>query len=146
MNQCPHTIPLLISQRSWLVGLGELQLQPDSVQTDLAATEAALRSHEGIEDKQVTEATLEGAWLRRLALDCGADDTGLVEITRPALEPQRDEIFRNYPWTKSLLSFVVRMLCRSRQVGLPGGGKGKSQTRRTEDFGNRRHRRFLSTR
>jgi ferredoxin-NADP reductase/Fe-S-cluster-containing hydrogenase component 2 len=33
----------------------------------------------------------------------------LVEIARPALEPQRAEILRNYPWTRSLLSFVVRM-------------------------------------
>src|SRR5262245_39636906 len=51
----------------------------------------------------------DGTWLRRLALDCGADDAGLVELARPALEPQRDEILRNYPWTRSLLSFVVRM-------------------------------------
>ena len=64
---------------------------------------------EGTEDKQVAETTLEGAWLRRLAMDCGADDAGLVEIGRPALEPQRDEILRNYPWTRSLLSLVVRM-------------------------------------
>ena len=27
----------------------------------------------------------------------------------PGLDSQRDEILRNYPWTKSLLSFVVRM-------------------------------------
>jgi ferredoxin-NADP reductase/Fe-S-cluster-containing hydrogenase component 2 len=49
------------------------------------------------------------AGLKKLALDCGADDAGLVEITRPALDPQRDEILTNYPWTKTLLSFVVRM-------------------------------------
>jgi ferredoxin-NADP reductase/Fe-S-cluster-containing hydrogenase component 2 len=51
----------------------------------------------------------EGAWLRRLARDCGADDAGLVELSRPAMDPQRAEIHRNYPWTKSLLSIVVRM-------------------------------------
>jgi ferredoxin-NADP reductase/Fe-S-cluster-containing hydrogenase component 2 len=67
------------------------------------------KKDEGTEEKKVAETTLEGAWLRRLAMDCGADDTGLVEITRSALEPQRDEILRNYPWTRSLLSFVVRM-------------------------------------
>jgi ferredoxin-NADP reductase/Fe-S-cluster-containing hydrogenase component 2 len=50
-----------------------------------------------------------GAELTKLALDCGADDARLVEITRPALDPQRDEILSNYPWTKSLLSYVVRM-------------------------------------
>lgn len=49
------------------------------------------------------------AELRRLALDCGADDAGLVEIGRSGLDPQRDEILRNYPWTRTLVSFVVRM-------------------------------------
>src|SRR5262245_4769246 len=63
---------------------------------------------EGVEDRR-NEATLEGAWLRRLAMDCGADDVGLVELGRPGLALQRDEILRNYPWTKSLLSIVVRM-------------------------------------
>src|SRR5262245_59705813 len=52
---------------------------------------------------------LEGASLRQLALDCGAHDSGLVDLGRPGLDPQRDEILRNYPWTRSLLSFVVRM-------------------------------------
>ncbi len=47
--------------------------------------------------------------LRRLALDCGAIDAGLVEISRPGLAPQREEILRNYPWTRTLLSYVVRM-------------------------------------
>jgi ferredoxin-NADP reductase/Fe-S-cluster-containing hydrogenase component 2 len=52
---------------------------------------------------------VEGSWLRRLARECGADDVGLVELARPGLDPQRDEILRNYPWTKSLVSIVVRM-------------------------------------
>jgi ferredoxin-NADP reductase/Fe-S-cluster-containing hydrogenase component 2 len=56
-----------------------------------------------------TDTVLEGTYLRRLALDCGADDAGLVEIGRPGLDPQREEILRNYPWTKSLLSVVLRM-------------------------------------
>ena len=58
---------------------------------------------------RAAETKLDGAWLRRLALDCGAHDAGLVELVRPGLDSQRDEILRNYPWTKSLLSFVVRM-------------------------------------
>ena len=61
------------------------------------------------QDRQSSEAILDAAWLRRLALDCGADDAGLVDIARPALDPQREEILRNYPWTRSLLSFVLRM-------------------------------------
>src|SRR5215831_9025051 len=56
-----------------------------------------------------TPGTLDATWLCRLAVDRGAHDVGLVEIGRPALDPQRAEILRNYPWTKSLLSFIVRM-------------------------------------
>src|SRR5215467_10863338 len=54
-------------------------------------------------------AMLDAALLRRIAVEHGADDVGIVEIGRPAIEPQRAEILRNYPWTKSLLSFVIRM-------------------------------------
>jgi ferredoxin-NADP reductase/Fe-S-cluster-containing hydrogenase component 2 len=61
------------------------------------------------ENQQPTETTLDGAWLRRLALDCGADDVGVVDIARPRLDSQREDILKNYPWTKSLLSLVVRM-------------------------------------
>jgi hypothetical protein len=61
------------------------------------------------EDRRAAEKTLDGGWLRRLALACGAYDSGLVELARPGLDSQRDEILRNYPWTRSLLSFVVRM-------------------------------------
>ncbi len=47
--------------------------------------------------------------LRQLALDCGAADAGLVEISRPGLDPQRDELLRNYPWTQTLIACVTRM-------------------------------------
>src|SRR5262245_42793011 len=56
-----------------------------------------------------TPAFLDAAWLRQLARDCGAHDCGLVELARPGLDSQRDEILRNYPWTRSLLGFVIRM-------------------------------------
>src|SRR6516225_3502224 len=65
--------------------------------------------HASSRSEQAQPCIFDRAWLRRLALDCGADDAGLVEITRPGLDPQREEILRNYPWTKSLLSLVVRM-------------------------------------
>src|SRR5690348_16948970 len=52
---------------------------------------------------------LDAAWLRQLCLDCGADDAGLVEIGRPALDNQRDDILRTFPAAKTLLSFVCRM-------------------------------------
>ncbi len=47
--------------------------------------------------------------LLELARACGADDVGIVEIGRAELEPQRDEILRHYPWTRSLLSIIVKM-------------------------------------
>jgi ferredoxin len=52
---------------------------------------------------------LDAAWLRQLCLDCGADDAGLVEISRPALDDQRGDILRYFPPAKTLLSFVCRM-------------------------------------
>jgi ferredoxin-NADP reductase/Fe-S-cluster-containing hydrogenase component 2 len=52
---------------------------------------------------------LEAEWLRQVARDCGADDVGLVEFDRPALENEREEIRSRYPWTKTLLSFVLKM-------------------------------------
>src|SRR5262245_51152155 len=52
---------------------------------------------------------IEAQWLRQLARDCGADDAGLVEISRRDLDAQREEILRHHPWTQTLLSFVVRM-------------------------------------
>src|SRR4029450_14020073 len=57
----------------------------------------------------VSRHSLDAAELRQLALECGADDAGLVEISRPGLDPQRDELLRYYPWTKTLVSFVVRV-------------------------------------
>jgi ferredoxin len=52
---------------------------------------------------------LDAAWLRRLCLDCGADDAGLVDIGRPALDDQRGDILGYFPAARTLLSFVCRM-------------------------------------
>ncbi len=52
---------------------------------------------------------LDAAWLRQLCLDCGADDAGLVEISRPALDDQRSDILRYFSHARTLLSFVCRM-------------------------------------
>jgi Fe-S-cluster-containing hydrogenase component 2 len=52
---------------------------------------------------------LEADWLRQLCRDAGADDVGLVEIGRAALDDQRDDILRFFPATKTLISFVCRM-------------------------------------
>src|SRR5438445_10080961 len=54
-------------------------------------------------------AKLDADWLRQLCREAGADDAGLVEISRPALDNQRDDILRVFPPAKTLLSFVCRM-------------------------------------
>ncbi|MCH9654571.1 MAG: SCP2 sterol-binding domain-containing protein [Planctomycetes bacterium] len=53
--------------------------------------------------------TLDAKWLRQLVLDAGADDVGFVEIERPELDDQRDDILKAFPHTKTLISYVVRM-------------------------------------
>ena len=58
---------------------------------------------------QADAARIDAARLRQLALDCGADDVGLVEIGHPALDDQRADILKFYPRTKTLLAVVCRM-------------------------------------
>src|SRR5436190_1826726 len=53
--------------------------------------------------------SLDAGWLRQLVLDAGADDVGFVEIGRPALDDQRQDILKAFPHAKTLISFVVRM-------------------------------------
>jgi Fe-S-cluster-containing hydrogenase component 2/putative sterol carrier protein len=52
---------------------------------------------------------LDAGWLKQLVLDAGALDVGFVEIGRPALDDQREDILKAFPHTKTLISFVVRM-------------------------------------
>lgn len=52
---------------------------------------------------------LEAAWVKKLVLDAGADDVGMVEMDRPELADQRDEILRVYPKTRALISIVCRL-------------------------------------
>ncbi len=49
------------------------------------------------------------AWLREACLEAGADDVGVVELSRPALDDQREDIERALPGARTLISFVVRM-------------------------------------
>jgi ferredoxin-NADP reductase/Fe-S-cluster-containing hydrogenase component 2/putative sterol carrier protein len=53
--------------------------------------------------------SLDAQWLKQLVLDAGADDVGFVEISRPALDAQREDILAAFPNTRTLISFVVRM-------------------------------------
>ncbi len=69
-------------------------------------TVVAVRERKRLPD---AELPLDADWLRQLCLDCGADDAGLVEIDRPALNDQRADVLRFFPLAKTLLSFVCRM-------------------------------------
>ena len=60
-------------------------------------------------DRTAPAGKLDADWLRQLCRDSGADDAGLVEIGRPALDDQRADILRFFPPAKTLLSFVCRM-------------------------------------
>lgn len=53
--------------------------------------------------------SLDAEWLKQRVLEAGADDVGFVEIGRPALDDQREDILRAFPHTRTLISFVVRM-------------------------------------
>jgi hypothetical protein len=57
----------------------------------------------------VAPTKIDAGGLRQLCLAAGADDVGLVEIGRAALDDQRDDILRYFPPTKTLISFVCRM-------------------------------------
>ena len=52
---------------------------------------------------------LDAEWLRQLCLEAGADDVGFVEIDRPELDDQRDDIVKVFPHAKTCISLVVRM-------------------------------------
>lgn len=67
-----------------------------------------IRSH-GEQSSVTAKNPLDAVWLKQLVLDAGADDVGFVEIGRPALDDQRDDILAAFPRTKTLISYVVRM-------------------------------------
>lgn len=47
--------------------------------------------------------------LRTMCLEYGADDMGIVEIDRPSLAGEKEDILALFPWAKSLVSFVGRI-------------------------------------
>ena len=53
--------------------------------------------------------TLDPVWLRQLCLEAGADDVGFVELGRPEIAEQKDDILAVFPKTKTLASFILRM-------------------------------------
>lgn len=47
--------------------------------------------------------------LRKMCVEAGADDVGFVEITRPTLADQKEDIQNVFPWTRTLISFAGRI-------------------------------------
>jgi len=62
-----------------------------------------------IENEESNPRKLDAGWLRQLALSAGADEVGFVNIDRPELGVERDDILRFFPKTRALISFVLRM-------------------------------------
>lgn len=62
-----------------------------------------------IDIKTLTPSKLDSEWLRDLCLEAGADDVGFVEIDRPEIAEEREDILSVFPYTKTLVSFVCRM-------------------------------------
>ncbi|HEY7536007.1 MAG TPA: 4Fe-4S binding protein, partial [Thermodesulfobacteriota bacterium] len=60
-------------------------------------------------DNQSSPNELDAGWLRSLCLESGADDVGFVEIDRPEIADEREQILAVFPYTKTLVSFVCRM-------------------------------------
>jgi NAD-dependent dihydropyrimidine dehydrogenase PreA subunit len=52
---------------------------------------------------------LDSGWLRQICREYGVDDVGFVEIDRPEIADQRDDILAYFPHTKTLVSLVCRM-------------------------------------
>jgi len=52
---------------------------------------------------------LEAVWLKKAALEAGADDAGFVEIERAELADQREDILSIFPETRALVSLVIRL-------------------------------------
>lgn len=67
------------------------------------------RQARGQESDSNHHGVLDASWLRRLCLDAGADDAGFVEMGRPEIADQRDDILAVFPEGRTLVSIVCRM-------------------------------------
>lgn len=56
-----------------------------------------------------TAPLVDGAWLRQLALSCGADDVGFVSVDRADIEAEKPHVLAAFPHTRTLVSIVCRL-------------------------------------
>ena len=65
----------------------------------------------GAQESTVEQNPLNSGSLRRIALECGADDCGLVRIDDPALGEERDHVLRAFALNRlSRLRFNLRTI------------------------------------
>jgi len=60
-------------------------------------------------DAATAARTLDPVWLRKLALDAGADDVGFVSIDREEIASEKEHIFKAFPETRMLMCIVTRL-------------------------------------
>jgi ferredoxin len=102
-----------------------------------------VKAHRQRPARQKPSEPLDAEWLKQLVLDAGADDVGLVEIGRPALDHQREDILRAFPHTKTLISFVVRM--NREAIRTPARSVSNTEFHRSGDEVNDIARRVVRT-
>jgi epoxyqueuosine reductase QueG len=61
------------------------------------------------QERQVIHGKLSAGELRSICLEAGADDVGFVEVGRNGLDPEREDILRVYPRTRTVISYLIAM-------------------------------------
>lgn len=86
---------------------------------------------------------LDAEWLRPLCREAGADDVGFVEIDRPEIADQRDDILAAFPHTKALVSFACRM--NREDIRSPARSVANLEFHHTGDYVNEVARKIVAT-
>lgn len=61
------------------------------------------------QESPVIHGKLSAGELRSICLEAGADDVGFVEVGRSGLDPEREDILRVYPRTRTVISYLIAM-------------------------------------
>ncbi len=77
--------------------------------SDVAYAQAERSSHTVPAGAARGSRRLDAEWLRDVCLQAGADDVGFVDIARPELDDQREDILAVFPRARTLISFVCRL-------------------------------------
>ncbi|WP_406032314.1 SCP2 sterol-binding domain-containing protein [Nocardioides sp. NBC_00163] len=72
-------------------------------------TVAKIRERDGDQGVVRPNDPLDVSWLRQVCLDAGVDDVGFVEIDRPEISDQREDLEAALPGVRTLISMVTRM-------------------------------------